>query len=47
VPELSLANFPEVLIDPVCQVGCFARVLRCHGFSFTTIYSTCHSRTRL
>ena len=35
VPELCLANPLEVLIDLVSQVGYFARLLRCHGFSFT------------
>jgi hypothetical protein len=45
VPELRFADFLEVVIDPAGQAGYFARLLRCHGSSFTA--SKANNYTRL
>jgi hypothetical protein len=47
MPELRLANLLEVLVDLAGQIGYFARLLRCHGFSFTANDAACSSRMQL
>lgn len=47
MPILREANLIEIFIDPASQIGCFACLLRCHGFSFTANDATDCSRVRL